>query len=435
MAGMKRREFLASAAAAAAAGQVLGANDRLVVGLIGCGLRGSYVASKMREASNVEFGAVCDVYEPNAAKAHQWAGAKAKQYADFRKLLENKDIDAVMVSTPDHWHSAIAIMACEAGKDVYVEKPLTHNVREGRAMVNAARRYKRIVQAGMQHRSAPHYAEVAKLVQSGAIGDVRFVRVWNYNNRTVTAVPDGPAPTGLDWDMYLGPAPEAPFNNRRFLGTFRMFRDYSGGFITDFGTHRLDSVHQIMGAEIPRTVSAAGGRFNTKAAGDVYDLMQVTYEYPGWVLSYECTFLNGHGLGGRRPGMKYYNALGDEDRPHGEAFYGSLGTIFTDRIGYEVFPEKGSKLDSRFVNTTDATGLHAAAFVEAVRTRKTPPGEVETGHRSTTIPLIGNIALDTGRKLTWDGVKEEFVGDEAANRRLGREARKKWDLVPGSSRG
>ena len=430
MAGMNRREFLSGAAAlASSSSRVHGANNRVVVGLIGCGSRGSYVASKMREAPDVEFGAVCDVYEANAAKAHDWAGAKSKQYSDFRKLLENKDIDAVMVSTPDHWHSAITIMACEAGKDVYVEKPLAHNIHEGRAMVNAARRYKRIVQAGMQHRSAPHYAEVAKMVQSGAIGEVRFVRVWNYMNRTVLAVPDSAAPAGLDWDMYLGPAPEVPFNTRRFLSTFRLFRDYSGGFITDFGTHRLDSVHQIMGSEIPKTISAAGGRFNTKAAGDVYDLMQVTYEYPGWVLSYECTFLNGHGLGGRRPGQKLYNALGDEDRPHGEAFYGTLGTIFTDRIGFEVFPEKGSKLDSRFMNSTDATGLHAANFVNAVRTRSTPPGEVEIGHRSTTIPLLGNIALDTGRKLTWDGVKEEFVNDADANRRLGRVPRKAWDLI------
>jgi predicted dehydrogenase len=161
----------------------------------------------MREVPNVEYNAVCDVYLPNANAAQKWAGSTAKSYQDFRKLLEQKDVDAVHIGTPDHWHAIPSVMACEAGKDVYVEKPLAHNIKEGRAIVNAARKYNRIVQTGMQHRSAPHYKEVQDIIQSGKLGEVRFVRVWNYSNNTpygIGKIADAPVPEGLDWDMYLG---------------------------------------------------------------------------------------------------------------------------------------------------------------------------------------------------------------------------------------
>src|SRR5258708_37878607 len=174
---MQRRQFLGSAAAAALATQTIrGANDRIAVGLIGCGGRGRYVAGLMRQAPGVEDAAVADVYLPNAERAKEWAGPQAQAYQDFRRLLDRKDIDAVHIATPDHWHAAITVLACQAGKDVYVEKPLAHNVREGRAMVSAARRYNRIVQAGTQHRSSPHFREVQEIVQSGALGKVNWIR-------------------------------------------------------------------------------------------------------------------------------------------------------------------------------------------------------------------------------------------------------------------
>jgi predicted dehydrogenase len=432
---MKRREFLQSTAkaslTAASAGHILGANERVVVGLIGCGGRGRYVARFMREAPGVEFGAVCDVYETNAAAARQWAGGRAIAYRDFRKLLEQKHIDAVLIATPDHWHAISTVLACEAGKDVYVEKPLAHNVKEGRAMVEAARRYNRIVQAGTQQRSATHFPEVARIVQSGELGDVRYVRVWNFSNMFPDGIgrePDSQPPEGLDWNFYLGPAPLVPYNRKRFLGTFRWFWDYAGGTITDFGTHRFDTVHQIMGVEIPRTVSAAGGRFTLNDAGEMPDVLQVTYEYAGFVLSYEACNLNAHGLGGRTPGMKYYNARGTEDRPHGMGFYGTNGTIFADRIGYEIYPER-NRIERRQVNTMDALALHAKNFIECVRTRKKPNAEVEVGHRATLIGHLGNIAYKTGRKLHWDPEKEIFTGDPEASRLLARVARKPWDLI------
>ncbi|MGH7970429.1 MAG: Gfo/Idh/MocA family protein, partial [Limisphaerales bacterium] len=236
---MNRRDFLAAAVIAAPA--AIGANDQVKVGLIGCGGRGRYVAKRMRETPGVEFAAVADVYETNAASAKQWAGDQARQYKDFRQLLEQKDLDAVLIATPDHWHATAAVLACEAGKHVYVEKPVAHNVREGRAIVNAARKNKRLVQAGTQQRSATHFPDVAKLVQSGDLGQVRFVRVWNYLQfypNGIGPAADSEPPAELDWDFYLGPAPKVPFNSKRFLRTFRWFRDYAGGLITDFGTHR-----------------------------------------------------------------------------------------------------------------------------------------------------------------------------------------------------
>jgi len=194
------------------------------------------------------------------------AGPGARAFKDFRKLLEQKDVDAVLIATPDHWHAIPTVLACQAGKDVYVEKPLAHNIREGRAMVDAARRNKRVVQTGMQHRSAPHYREVQRIIQSGELGEVRYVRVWNYSNMSPAGIGRAAtaAPEGLDWHFYLGPAPLTPFNNNRFLRNFRWFWDYAGGSITDFGTHRFDSVQQVMGVEAPKSVVATGGDSRSK---------------------------------------------------------------------------------------------------------------------------------------------------------------------------
>lgn len=449
---MKRREFIRQSTAAVSttaisAKRILGANDRVIIGLIGCGGRGLDVARLMLKVPGAEYGAVCDVYAPNAERAKQQLNASARVFSDFRKLLEQKDVNAVHIATPDHWHAIPTVMACEAGKDVYVEKPLAHNVKEGRAMVAAARKHNRIVQAGTQHRSAPHYSEVERIIKSGELGEVRLVRVWNYSNLTPDGIgrtPDGPPPEGLDWDFYLGPAPKVPFNRSRFLGSFRWFWDYAGGTLTDFGTHRFDTVHQVMGVEAPRSVSAVGGRFSLKDAGEMPDVLQVTYEYAGFILSYEACNLNAHGLGGRTPEMSYYSMRGKDDRPHGEAYYGTNGALFADRIGFEIYPEptrvartarernrpvESYRMEPKRLQSKDATDLHAANFIECVRSRKTPAADVEIGHRSTTVPHLGNIAFKTGRKLLWDAAKENFVNDVEASKLLGRKGRKPWDLT------
>jgi predicted dehydrogenase len=446
---MERRQFLrrviqaAAAVSVGSARRVLGASERVPVGLIGCGTRGTAVARLLREVPGVTFAAVCDVYEPHAARAREWAGGDCQAYGDFRRVLDRKDVAAVVVATPDHWHAIPTVLACQAGKDVYVEKPLAHNVREGRAMVAAARKYNRVVQVGTQHRSAAHYREVARVVQGGELGKVRFVRVWNYTNlypRGIGRAEDSRPPDGLDWDFYLGPAPAVPFNKNRFLGTFRWFWDYAGGFITDWGTHRFDSVHQVMGEDAPRSVSAAGGRFELHDGAETPDVLQATYEYPSFVLSYESCQLNAHGTGGRTPDKRYYRARGKDDRPHGEAFYGSNGTLFSDRLGFEIFPElepsarpgsppPGTRMKRREASGQDATDLHVKDFIDCVRSRKQPAADVEIGHRAATVAHLGNIAYRTGRKLRWEAGREEIRDDPQAAALLARAARKPWDLI------
>ena len=428
---------------------ILGANDRVFVGLIGCGGRGTFVTRHMRQVPNVTINAVCDVYEKNRNSAKSVFEVPSEPHKDFRQLLERKDVDAVIIGTPDHWHAIVTVLACAAGKDVYVEKPLAHNIKEGQAMVKAARQHNRVVQTGTQQRSAPHFEEIRRIIQNGELGKVHFIRIWNYRNmypRGIGRQNDADVPLGLDWDFYLGPAPKVPFNKNRFLGTFRWFWDYSGGVITDFGTHRFDSMHQVMGVDAPRTISASGSRFALDDGGEIPDILQVTYTYPNFVLSYEACVLNAHGVGGRTPGRKYYGASSDDDRPNGLAFYGTKGALFADRIGFEIYPDRkpydmpdepssGSKsseqlsLQNREMSAQDATAQHVANFIGCVRSRQKSAADVAIGHRSTIVPHLGNIAYKTGMKITWDGTKEEIVNNTEASKLLSRQARKPWDIL------
>jgi predicted dehydrogenase len=424
---MNRRAFVSMTAASAAA--VYGANERVRAGLIGCGGRGNYVANFMRQAPNTEYIAFCDVYRTNAERARKNLGnGQGEIHGDFRKLLENKDLDAVLIATPDHWHAIPSIEALQAGKHVYCEKPLAHNIREQQAIVKAAQSAKSLFLTGTQQRSASHYQELQKMVAEGLIGDVRYVKIWNaVNARLRPIIPRsadaGAKPDDLDWDFYCGPAPLVPYERARFLGTYRWFFDYSGGFITDYGTHRFDTVHQIMGADMPNSVTAISQRYGLQGVGEIPDVLQVTYEYPGFVLNYEAIMMNGQGAPGRTPGHKYYNMRGDTDRPHGEAYYGSKGTIFCDRIGYEVYFESGSQVPIR-KNTTDATSLHAQHFIACIRGTEKQRSSAMTGHRATIVSHLGNLAVKIGKKIQWDGETERIAGEK--EKILGRDWRAPW---------
>jgi len=435
---MVRRDFLKGASAAGmtalSASRILGANDRINIGLIGCGGRGRYVARLMRDSSpNVAYTAVADVYNKNAGIACEWAGSDTRSFQDFRRLLELKDVDAVHIATPDHWHAIATVLACEAAKDVYVEKPTSLTLREGRVMVNAARQHKRIVQVGTQHRSAPHFQKIAEMIQRGDIGQVKFVRVWNYANQTPDGIGRKPVqapPEGLDWDMYLGPSPKVGFNLNRFLGSFRYFWDYSGGYITDFGNHRLDTMQQIMGVSAPKVISATGGKYVMQDDRETPDFLTVTYEYDNFTATYEGSNLNGYGMGGRTPGHRYYNARGEWDQPNGMAFYGTEATLVAERIGWEIFPEpRAAKVKRVWENVEEPTKAHTINFIECLRSRKTPNADIEIGHRGTSVALLGNIAMKTGKKLHWDAQKEEFNGAPDASAMLTRTFRKPWDLI------
>ncbi len=472
---MLRRRFLATAAAGVSSlafsaktySQIVGANNRVRLALIGCGGRGRGVARLMAQVPDTEYVAFADLYNVNAGRAKEssWANNSGAVYKDFRATLDRNDIHAVHVATPDHWHAIPAYMASLAGKHSYVEKPLTHNIREGRALVDAARSNNTIVQTGMQHRSAPHYAEAAGMIQSGEIGDVHFVRVWNYNNRTRPAFRFGRArggnldekPAGLDWDFYCGPAPLVPYERARFLGRFRSFYEYAGGYVADYGTHRFDSMRQLMGEPDPISASASGGRYLDRA-GNTPDVVQATVQFPNFTLSYEAVQTSGHGVGGRTPEAKYYRMNGDHDRPHGVAIYGTKAVIIADRIGFDVYPETntaaprardraaereafraqgiGTHVDGaperRFVQSGDRTDLHCANFIECIRSRKAPNAEVEIGHRSTIIPHLINIAYRTDAKIQWDPKSETIANSKEAQALVTRIAREPWKIVPGT---
>lgn len=437
---INRRDFFKRAAVGSAGislamsgagtGNVLGANDRIRLGLIGCGRQG---VSNMQYfiKQGVEVAAVCDVYEPNLQKGLEAAGGKAKALKDFRQVLDDKEIDAVIVATPDHWHPLPTVMACQAGKDVYVEKPICVAVEEGKKMLEAARKYKRVVQVGLWQRSNVHFQKAVQLVQDGLIGKVTFVRTENYANIYPDGIgnpPDSDPPQGLDWDMWLGPAPKVAFNWNRFgvgehWSTFRYFYDYANGWPGDWGVHRLDIVQWAMRVDGPHTVTASGRKFYLNDNSDTPDTLQITLEYPDFVATYE---------------NRLCNATATDTHGYGIEFHGTEGTMFVDRQGFQVFPE-GKEVAGKRVSRTaemkmeradDGVENHVANMLECMKTRKLPQTDIESGFHSTTTCLLANIALRSKERLEWDVASQRLTkGSPAAQKLLSREYRAPWKLV------
>ena len=336
--GVAGTGLLASAAAPASAqsqDRVAGANRRIRVGLIGCGGMGT---TDLRDFLKLGAQAValCDVDDEQTAKAK---AAVAKDFnqtpelvtRDFRQVLDRKDIDAVIVGTPDHWHALPTIMACESGKDVYVEKPLSLTIGEGRVMVDVARRTNRVVQMGTQQRSAPHYADAVAYVKTGALGKIRLVKTWAYQDwmGNIPVEPDGDPPAGVDYDMWLGPAPKRPFNKNRFHFNFRWYYDYSGGLMTDWGAHMIDIANWGMNVKAPKSATSIGGKFGfPDDAEETPDTQQALWECDGFSMIWEHATAVGQG-----PYL----------RDHGVAFHGNNGVLVVDRGGWEVLPETETK--------------------------------------------------------------------------------------------
>ncbi len=424
---MTRRDFNRTAAGLAAvsalsASRILGANDRIRIGLIGCGGRGRQDWGNFLKEPAVEPVAVCDVYEPFRNRGVEMTQGRAKPYHDFRQLLDQKDIDAVIVATPDHWHALITIAACGAGKDVYCEKPLSLMAAEGRKMVEAARKNNRVVQTGSQQRSGAHYAQAVKLIQDGGIGEVHRIHAGMQRNiypgLKPTEMADG-VPTGLDWDMWLGPAPRIPFDPFRCIYNFRWFWNYSGGQMTNWGAHHLDIARWILAAEAPISVSAAGGRYALTDGGETPDVQQVTYQFPKAVVTWTTSEVA-------------------EGKSSTLDIYGSKGMLTLLRGGFQVKPEMvsiaGSKEKTPAMEAISAKGgnldeAHVKNFLECLRTRKRPNADVEEGHRSAIMCHLGNISMRLGRSLKWDSAKEEVIGDPEANRWLMKPYRAPWRLA------
>ena len=305
---------------ASSLGRALGANDRVRVGLIGNGLIGKRHLLDFKAQPDVEIAAVSELSEARLAEAVAAAGNAPAAYKDFRKLLDRADIDAVVVSTPDHWHALMTILACAAGKDVYVEKPLTHVVREGDWMLQAAAAHKRVVQVGTQQRSGRHYQRCLELVRAGHIGDVRGVRMASYRNVLPGfSQPIGDRLSAADWDMWLGPAPFVAYDPKRALYHFRWFWDYSGGQTTNLLAHHIDIVQWITD-KAPSKVSAMGGRYSLGGIGETPDVFEALFEYPGFIGSWSC---------------REVAAAGDD----GLMFFGTKGTLTLSRAGFEIVPE------------------------------------------------------------------------------------------------
>jgi predicted dehydrogenase len=421
---------------ARAASRVHGANSRVHVALVGCGGRGTLVAGEMHKVDNVQVMVVCDVYTRNAEKARQHFGGTARVVGDFRKVMDMKEVDAVLVATPDHWHAIPSIMALEAGKHVYCEKPIEHTIQEGLAILEAVKKNpKPVFLTGTQHRSAPHIQQAAEMVQSGEIGEVHFVSVWNYSNSLpgIPVVPDQDPPSDMDWDLYLGPAPWVPYNPNRHGANYRAWKDYSSGRVADYGVHRFDSVHQIMGCDTPTSGNATAYRYCLGGAGDHPDVLQATYEYPGWIMSYEALELNSFGSMARiTEGLPHHGARPDgKNRPNGMMFAGTRATLIVDRRALELIPEpdQEGKIEPIAQGNDEPTGLHAQHFIRCIRDGDEPRCDALTGHRGGIICHLANISHEVGRKLEWDPENEVIVGDPEAAKLMGKKARKPWDMI------
>jgi predicted dehydrogenase len=403
----ERRDILKGAGAALTTalftGRVKGANDRIAIAFIGLGAMGSSNLVYALRLPEVQTVAVCDVYKPTLEKAVATAskgGQTVKAIKDFREIIADKSIDAVCISTPDHWHAYMTVEACKAGKDVFVEKPSSVYVEEGQKMVQAARKYKRVVQAGTMQRSGGYFKKAAEIVQSGMIGDVTFCHTWQTgapNKKGFGRPADGPVPEGLDWDMWLGPAPKVPFNlNRWGVGvqtfpTFRYFWDYAGGAMTDWGVHLIDPVHQCFGEQMPTAVTAMGGKLYVDDNRDTPDTMMATFHYPKFLLTYESRTANPMPMFG-----------------HGAAtsIHGTEATLIVRRGGCYVVPNEKSSVAALTYEKDQAMNdmnmPHWKNFIECIKTRARPTSEIETCVRSSTACVLANLSMRHKTWLDWD---------------------------------
>jgi len=402
-----RREFLKSIAIAAVVSRkVLGANEMIRVGVIGTGTRGRMVNRFFRTHSDCEVVAACDVRKSRLDEAMKEMGGAVQGYGDYRRILERKDIDAVLVTTPDHWHGPIVAQACEAGKDAYVEKPLTHTIEDALMAVEAARKYKKVVQLGIQQRSGPHFQEAVKLIQDGYIGKVThcvLIQPGAYNQ--VMAPTEAP-PADLDWDMFQGRAPRRPFSPSRLR--WRSFYAYGGGLITDWGVHLTDIALLAMQADTKAPLhSSASAQYVAfpKDLEQVPDAFVCSWQYDNFVMSFTNAVPPSPDFG-----------------LQGNYFYGPKGVLHVNRSGYRVLPApprsggRGAKesppIEAKMVpfkedyENDPHTIAHVRNFLDCIKSRKSPAADITTVGFHVTLPcLLGRLAVKEGKAYTWDGKK------------------------------
>lgn len=405
---------------------VKGANEKLVCGVIGVNGMGWADLEAFLKQPNTECAALCDidsrVLRRRLAQLDRIHGMKAKGYEDFREMLENKDLDVIIIGTPDHWHCLQFVYAAQAGKHIYCEKPLGNSIGEINIMEAATKRYNPVVQVGQWQRSDPHWRDAIDFVNTGALGKIRTVRTWSYQGwmNSVPVAPDAEAPEGVNYDLWLGPAPKRPFNPNRFHFTFRWFWDYAGGMMTDWGVHIIDYGLFGMNAYVPKSVMALGGRFAyPDDATETPDTLQALYEFDGFTMLWD----HGIGIDGG-----YYG------RTHGVGFVGNNGTLVVDRGGWEVIPEvrdNVAQMERVELQPTKNMGLdlHMEDFIACIKDRDlTPRCPVSIAANVARVAHLGNISYKTGRRLYWDAENTSFIGDEAANAYITPSYRAPWEL-------
>jgi len=429
-----RREFLKNTAVATAAVGVAPAilnacaspADKVTVALIGCRSMGWSNLQSILKLENVECAVLCDVdakvLEDKAAALEKQTGTRPQTVGDFRRVLDNPDIDAVIIGTPDHWHAIIMMMALEAGKHVYVEKPMGHSIEECNAMVAAQAKHPDLkVQVGMWQRSSKHWFEASEIVKSGELGDVHLVKAWIYKgyDNPYPVREDTEAPDYVDYDMWLGPAPKRPFNPNRFHYNFRWWWDYAGGAMTDWGVHLLDFALHAMDADMPESITPGGGIFyHEKGAIETPDIQQAIYQYPKHVMIWES---------GLNPG------IGPYQRGHGVAFIGQKGTLVLDRSGWQTLPDRNDTERKPFFegkqqsNYGDGLDQHMENFVSCIRKGGQLNTPVEIGAKTAIVSEMGNISWRVGKRIHWNNSARMFEED-MANDLLKLNYSKDWQL-------
>ncbi|MBN2476825.1 MAG: Gfo/Idh/MocA family oxidoreductase [Pirellulales bacterium] len=435
---VNRRQFVKSAACATAAlapairasgGQPAG--NRVRVGLIGCGGRGRQLLQVLREYPDVDVAAISDVIEPRMQEAAKLLAEgprpqKPEQVVIHQRILDRRDVDAVVIATTQHWHGLPFIQAAQAGKHVYVEKPLSLTVAEGRAMVEAANKTGVIAMMGTQQRNYVHYPKALEILRSGRLGKIALVECWNYHNtrNRVGRAADSEPPPGYHWDRWLGPAPKVPFNTSRLNNSW--WFDYAGGMMTNWAIHHIDIILWAMGASVPTSVACPGGKFVVDDLADTPDTMEASWQFPDFVMQY-CY-----------RGFNNFHVVQSRPQHHGICFHGNKATMVLDRSGFEIWedsdPNKSVEKadnprywgDGKPGNEVD--GPWQRLFVDCVKQQKKPPLSLEESHRATVCCHLANIAYRVGRQIRWDGPTETIPGDRKAAQLLARPRRKPYEL-------
>lgn len=429
-----RREFLETGSAAMVGASLapdvqsrpdgVAPSDQLHFGVIGCNGMGWADLHAHQKVAGVECTALCDVdrnvLERRAGELEELTGKRPTLYDDYRRLLENPHLDFVVIATPDHWHCLPMVEACQAGKDVYVEKPLARTIGECLVMQKTAEQTGRVVQVGQWQRSAPHWQAAVDYVQSGKLGGIRHVKTWIYDagKGRLDPKPTQEPPEGVDYDFWLGPAPKRPYTRNRFHYTFRWFWDYAGGTMTDWGVHLLDYAFIGMDVQQPHSVVGMGGKYAyPDGAAETPDTQQALYEFDGFSVEWE----HANGVGN-----------GPYDRHHGVAFIGNNGTLVVDRQGWDVLPEAEDgeyKLDA--IPPREGEGgldAHAENFVASIKGEETPNCPIDAAANTAINAHLGNIAYQVGRRVRWDPNSQSIAGDSEANDYVWPSYRDPWQL-------